>query len=120
MKTLCVEWTGATNSRGYGVRRRPRPRRMVYVHRDAWEEANGPIPDGMVIDHLCNNRACYNVDHLRLATHSENQHAEHSPTTNANKTHCKQGHEFSQENTYMWRGARYCRTCRRERNENRR
>jgi hypothetical protein len=28
-----------------------------------------------------------------------------------NKTHCPQGHEYSEKNTYFYRGARYCRTC---------
>ena len=42
------------------------------MHRYAWEEAYGPIPDGMMIDHICHNRTCVDVDHLRLATVAQN------------------------------------------------
>jgi len=39
-------------------------------HRHKWEEANGTIPEGYEIDHMCKNRACCNLDHLRLLTSS--------------------------------------------------
>lgn len=42
------------------------------AHRWAWEQANGKIPAGMVIDHKCWNRACVNVDHLRVVTRKQN------------------------------------------------
>lgn len=42
------------------------------AHRYAWERSRGPIPDGKVIDHVCWNRACVNVEHLRLATTAQN------------------------------------------------
>lgn len=45
---------------------------MKLGHRVAWEHANGPIPAGMTIDHVCRNKPCINVDHLRLLTNSEN------------------------------------------------
>jgi hypothetical protein len=34
------------------------------------------------------------------------------PAKNAAKTHCTHGHEFAPENTYEWRGSRYCKKCR--------
>ena len=44
------------------------------VHRLAWErEHDRPIPPGMQIDHLCFNRRCVRVDHMRLVTHKQNQ-----------------------------------------------
>lgn len=46
--------------------------KKLYVHRIAWELANGPIPEGKIVDHACANRACVNVAHLRLATYSQN------------------------------------------------
>lgn len=67
----CIIWTGLKNQSGYG--RIKVKGRFESVHRYAWELAHGPIPDGMQIDHKCWNRACVNVDHLRLATHSENK-----------------------------------------------
>lgn len=75
----CWRWTGALNNKGYGTTSRPRPEGYVgrtptvYAHRLAWEEVNGPIPDGMVIDHICHEPRCANPDHLRLATHRQNQ-----------------------------------------------
>lgn len=46
--------------------------KKVRAHRYAWEREHGPIPDGMLVDHTCHNRACVNVNHLRLATPSQN------------------------------------------------
>lgn len=42
------------------------------VHRIAYEEMVGPIPDGMQLDHLCRNRACYNPTHLEPVTNKVN------------------------------------------------
>lgn len=66
----CWVWTAATNSKGYGqIGVDGRVRR---AHRVAWEMANGPIPDGMVLDHRCANPACVNPDHLRVVTNAQN------------------------------------------------
>lgn len=40
--------------------------KVVYAHRVAWEEANGPIPDGMCVHHRCETPACVNVAHMEL------------------------------------------------------
>ena len=66
----CVEWTAAKDKDGYGKIKVAR--RSVRAHRFAWEQANGPIPEGMKVDHECWNHACVNVDHLRLANTGEN------------------------------------------------
>ena len=42
------------------------------VHRVIWEMHNGPIPEGMQIDHIDNNTMNNRLDNLRLATHSQN------------------------------------------------
>ena len=66
----CLVWVGGTDGKGYGrFNVNGRPKR---AHRYAWEQANGPIPEGMFIDHICHNRACVEVTHLRLATDSQN------------------------------------------------
>ena len=66
----CVVWSGTINPNGYGYMGISGKR--VRVHRYAWELANGPVPDGMMIDHICHNRACVKVEHLRLADRVEN------------------------------------------------
>ena len=36
------------------------------AHRFVWEEEHGPIPEGYEIDHVCKNRACFNLEHLQM------------------------------------------------------
>ena len=84
---------------------------------------HGPIPEGLVIDHLCRNRACVNPAHLEPVSQREN--VMRSPVAegaiNAAKTHCSQGHPFSPENTATYRlncastTIRRCLTCQKER-----
>lgn len=57
---------------GFGYPQRRENGETVRRHRAAWEDVNGPIPDGMVIDHLCHNPACFNVSHLECVTVAEN------------------------------------------------
>ena len=66
----CLQWTGPTVRGGYA--HIYSQGKAVYVHRFAWEKVYGHIPDGMDIDHICHNRICVNVEHLRLATKSQN------------------------------------------------
>ncbi|MHA7210822.1 HNH endonuclease signature motif containing protein [Arthrobacter sp. MDT1-65] len=67
----CWNWTGYVQKNGYGkFRRGDEP--MVTAHRMSYELANGPIPKGLMVDHLCHNRACVNDSHLRLLTAKQN------------------------------------------------
>ena len=66
----CIEWTGARIPNGYGMKRHHG--RQVLVHRWAWEQANGPIPEGMYVLHHCDNPPCFNIEHLFLGTHADN------------------------------------------------
>lgn len=116
----CSTWDGKTNAEGYaklkvdGV--------WYYAHRFAYELAYGPIPPGMTVDHLCHDpavctlgiecphRVCAEPMHLGICTKSENS----ARNRNAAKTHCKHGHEFTDENTYRRsNGGRVCRACNR-------
>lgn len=70
----CWLWTASTG-RGYGrfgilVNGKTK---IMKAHRIAYSLTNGRIPDGGEIDHRCRNRACVNAEHLRLATHKQNQ-----------------------------------------------
>jgi hypothetical protein len=107
MLTDCIIWAGSIDRDGYG-RFRNTP-----AHRIAYEESKGPIPSGLVIDHLCRVRNCVNPDHLEAVTIRENTlRGFNPPAMNARKTHCVNGHEFDEINTY-WRpnGERDCRAC---------
>jgi hypothetical protein len=67
----CHIWTKALNSRGYG--NTWFQDRMHLAHRVAWFHAHGRWPtDGLVLDHICNTRACVNPAHLRELTNGAN------------------------------------------------
>lgn len=67
----CWPWIGARNSYGHGEFWR-RDQTQGMAHRFAWEIKNGPIPDGMVVCHRCDNPPCCNVRHLFLGRPADN------------------------------------------------
>lgn len=66
----CVVWTGYRMPNGYG--RISFGGQIWLVHRAVWTHRNGPIPDGLTIDHVCGVRACVNTDHMETVTRGEN------------------------------------------------
>lgn len=113
----CWLFQGQINNSGYGVLGwRPvvgGSRVTVLAHRATWEYFNGPIPAGLVMDHLCRVRVCCNPGHLEPVTMRENLHRGEHPKV---KLHlagkCAQGHDMTPENTMMPpSGGRKCREC---------
>jgi hypothetical protein len=85
------------------------------VHRVAWELEHGPIPDGMLILHRCDNPACWAPEHLFLGTQADNvrdMHAKGRHYAAPKRSHCAAGHEFTPGNTRITKqGWQECRAC---------
>ena len=111
-ETPCVIWGGSVNKNGYGYLYVDGKQKLA--HRVAYETEIGPIPDGLVIDHLCRNRACVNTQHMEPVTIGENVlRGETGPGINSRKTECIYGHSLA--DAYVAKdGRRACRTCRKD------
>lgn len=117
---ICWEWQACLLRNGHGQFNRE-GRRPVMAHRWAWEHLVGPIPDGLVLDHLCRNPRCVNPAHLEPVTPGTNTLRGYGAAAlNARKTHCKNGHAFTPENTGLHSGGlgRRCRACSAEQSRN--
>lgn len=113
----CWEWTGYKNKLGYGGFTVSTTRRD-FAHRVAYELFVGPIPDGMTIDHLCENPSCVNPAHLEVVTQGENVLRSGTSSSGANlrKTVCPRGHSYDRVTPS---GSRRCSICDRAREKRR-
>lgn len=98
----CWLWMGAQNDGGYGV---------CFIegihlraHRIAYEIHIGPIPPELQLDHLCRVRCCVNPAHLEPVTITEN--LRRGINAESSRTHCPQGHPYSESNTIITRWTR--------------
>lgn len=107
----CWIWIGKKNNYGYGII--CRSQKELSAHRVSYERTFGKIPRGMVIDHLCRNRACVNPLHMQVVTNVENVMRGMSPYAQKKRwTHCHNGHSLSGENLKIRKnGTRFCREC---------
>lgn len=67
----CWPYKGACDVHGYG--RPAKFNKRYYAHRRIYEIVNGPIPEGMLVLHTCDNPPCCNPAHLKLGTESDNR-----------------------------------------------
>jgi hypothetical protein len=67
----CWEWQGIRFPNGYGCIVIKNHKRAL-THRVSYELLHGPIPEGMLILHSCDNPPCCNPAHLRVGTTRDN------------------------------------------------
>jgi hypothetical protein len=102
----CWPWTGYKNAKGYGFHG------SATAHAIMYKAVYGPVPRGMNIDHVCNNTSCVKPSHLAAVTPRANVlRGKTVAAFNAAKTHCKRGHEFTEDNIYRSKFGRQCKTC---------
>lgn len=114
-ETGCWEWQGQRDREGYGRFQAFNTRR---AHRVSYILKNGPIPNSqLLVCHKCDNPPCINPTHLFLGTHKIN-HTDRGNKGRQNngrskRTHCAQGHEYSEENTRWLKNGKHrrCKIC---------
>ena len=109
----CIIWNGTLNGAGY-----------PYLHKDyrsylvtrlvLWIDGRlDSNKDKRLACHKCNNPRCINKKHLYAGTKSSNSFDSKRSGTHymGNRDTCSSDHVYTKENTRIYRGVRYCRTC---------
>lgn len=131
----CWPWQGSVDGGGYGMFREPDKENMSRSHIVSYVIAQGLVPGGLELDHICHNpntchlgkscphRRCVNPDHLEAVTALVNRGKGRSRSGEVTRermaliTHCPQGHPYNESNTAIVNGKRRCVECNRKRSE---
>jgi hypothetical protein len=117
----CWEWTGGLSAGRYGHLKWGG--RLSKAHIVMYELYVSKVPDGLELDHLCENTICVNPDHLEPVTHAENIRRAAPRISAALQAimECPRGHPYDEANTYIRPndGHRQCRACQRLRDRRR-
>jgi hypothetical protein len=118
----CWLWTGAVDQNGYGriwsggITDAGNKRALI-APRVSYQEHVGPIPEGLVVRHICDNPACVAPYHLEIGTMKQNvrdmidRGRDKFRLDLKEREHCINGHPFAGENLYFSEGRRRCRKC---------
>lgn len=110
-RTGCWTWTGKRNRAGYGLWGKK------LAHRVSLAMEQGPIAEGMLALHRCDNPPCVNPKHLYPGSSKDNvrdmlARGRDARSVHGPKTHCSRGHEYAGDNVRVRKtGARVCLTC---------
>lgn len=118
----CWEWRGRKLPSGYGTIANPGESSWLYLHRLMYERYVGPIPEGLLIRHKCDNPPCSNPDHLETGTHADNmrdmvergRHRGGRNRSTQKRSKCrKRGHDLADESALIrfTDGTVKCRAC---------
>ena len=109
----CHLWTGAQNSSGHGVI--VIDGEKLAAHRVAWALAGRDLPDGQLLYHTCEDRACVRVEHLRPVSLQEIAKMNNAGRM---KLECVHGHDLTNPENLYWlpnNSRRECKVCRQAR-----
>ncbi|HEY3494565.1 MAG TPA: hypothetical protein VGK73_07760 [Polyangiaceae bacterium] len=127
-ETGCWLWTGSVSLSYQGKKRREEMRPQItangktrIAYRVGYELLVGPIPAGKMLCHRCNVSICVNPNHVYPGTAQDNvddcKRAGRLAPHNVHKTHCRNGHEYTEQNTLPYGNRRLCRICAKQNDE---